>query len=438
MKRKKQPSKKQLLQAMSTEEKKQKKTFVYRPTDAGQESDLARLLEKRPDIQRLGVLGGTFNPIHIGHVQLAQAMIAAADLDLLVLIPTAQPPHKQAPDLAPAQDRLEMCRLAVRGMPDCFVSDMEIRRSGKSYTVETLREIKRFAPGVKIFLITGADMFLTIGDWYKAKEILSLCVPCAAPRDLATAQVLREYASYIGMEESVIVPVAPAPISSTAVRAAVRRGEKPGSMVPGGVEAYISSHQLYREAVDLTETQLAEIVEKKVSPARFRHIMCVKSAAEELARRYGGDVQRAAIAGILHDIMKDAEPSVQLQTLEESDIILSAVERVEPKLWHAMAGSVYIRKELKIDDEEIINAVRYHTTGRAGMTLLDKILYVADFISDDRTFDGVEKLRAIARKDLDRAVFEGLQFSICDLAESERFVHPDTIAGYNEYVMARR
>lgn len=234
MKRKKQPSKKQLLQAMSTEEKKQKKTFVYRPTDAGQESDLARLLEKRPDIQRLGVLGGTFNPIHIGHVQLAQAMIAAADLDLLVLIPTAQPPHKQAPDLAPAQDRLEMCRLAVRGMPDCFVSDMEIRRSGKSYTVETLREIKRFAPGVKIFLITGADMFLTIGDWYKAKEILSLCVPCAAPRDLATAQVLREYASYIGMEESVIVPVAPAPISSTAVRAAVRRGEKPGSMALRG------------------------------------------------------------------------------------------------------------------------------------------------------------------------------------------------------------
>ncbi len=437
MKRKKQLSKKQLLQVMSTEEKSQKKTLVHRQAGTGMENGLARLLERRPDIQRLGILGGTFNPVHIGHVQLAQEMIAAAELDLLVLMPTGQPPHKQAPYLAPAEDRLEMCRLAVRGIPDCYVSDMEIRRGGKSYTVETLREIKRFAPGVKIFLITGADMFLTIGGWYKAKEILSLCVPCAAPRDLATVEVLREYASYIGVQESVVVPFVPAPVSSTKVREAVRQGKKLDGMVPQEVGTYILSHQLYREAKKLTEAQLIEIVKEKVSPARFQHTMCVKHAAEELARKYGGDVQRAAAAGILHDIMKDAGPSVQLQTLEESDIILSAVERIEPKLWHAMAGSVYIREELKIQDEEIINAVRYHTTGRAGMTLMDKILYVADFISDDRSFDGVEKLRKIAREDLNRAVFEGLQFSIQDLAQRERFIHPDTTAGYNEYLIQR-
>lgn len=435
MKRKRQLSKKLLLQAMSMEERNQKKTLAHQPADAGMENGLVRLLEKRPDIQRLGILGGTFNPIHLGHIQLAQEMISAAELDLLVLMPTGQPPHKRVPYLAPAKDRLEMCRLAVRGIPDCYVSDMEVQRSGKSYTVETLREIKRFAPGVKIFLITGADMFLTIGDWYRAKEILSLCVPCAAPRDMATADVLREYASYIGVKESVIVPFAPATVSSTQVREAVRQGKSVEAMVPKAVEAYISSHQLYREAAKLTEAQLIEIVKEKVSPARFQHTMCVKSAAEDLANRYGGDVQKAGTAGILHDIMKDAGPAVQLQTLEESDIILSAVERIEPKLWHAMAGSVYIREELKIQDEEIINAVRYHTTGRAGMTLMDKILYVADFISDDRSFDGVEKLRQVAREDLDRAVFEGLQFSIHDLAQRERFIHPDTVAGYNGYLM---
>lgn len=393
------------------------------------------MLAERPGLQKLGILGGTFNPIHYGHIQLAKTMIAAAGLDLLVLMPTGRPPHKAAPQLAPARERLEMCRIAARSIPRCCVSDMEIRRGGKSYTVDTLRALKRAAPTAELYLIMGADMFLTIGDWRQPEEILSLCIPCAAPRDQATAETLRAYARQMGMKEFLIVPMPPFPVSSTAIRENLRLGLPATGMLPQEVEAYLGRQQLYKEGTGLTQEQMLEIVKEKTSQPRYRHTLCVMRAAQALARKYGGDPEKAAAAGILHDIMKDEPAAVQLQTLEESAIILSAVERAEPKLWHAMAGSVFIRDTLKIQDTELLDAVRYHTTARANMTLLDKILYVADYISDDRTFDGVERLREIAAQDLDRAVFEGVKYSITDLAGRERFLHPDSVNAYNEYLI---
>lgn len=380
-------------------------------------------------------MGGTFNPIHNGHIQLAKAVIERVGLDALVLMPTGQPPHKAAPDLAPAYDRMEMCRIAAKELPNCFVSDIEIKRGGKSYTVDTLRTLKAAAPQAELFFITGADMFLTIGDWKQPEEIISMCTPCAVPRDDSTTETLTGYAQKIGMRRFLIVPMQPLPVSSTAIRENARLGLPVSGMLPEGIEKYITEKRLYREGNDLTQDELLKIVKERTSEPRYHHTMCVMRAASELAEKYGGNPEQAATAGILHDVMKDVPAEVQLQTMEESGIILSAVERVEPKLWHAIAGSAFIRDVLKIGDGEIADAVRYHTTARANMTLLDKILYVADYISADRSFDGVEKLRKTAAQDLDRAVFEGVKFSITDLAGRERFVHPDSVEAYNEYLI---
>ena len=434
MKKEKKMSKNHLLQDTMKEENFRKEKFNGITTKESMAPDLKLLLQERPDIQRIGILGGTFNPIHIGHIQVAQRALDIVDLDLLVFMPTGKPPHKSVPYLVTASDRLKMCQLATQNMSHCYVSDMEIQRSGKSYTVETLRDIKSFAPDVKLFWIMGADMFLTLGDWYKSREVLSLCTPCVVPRNTDTIESLHEYAACIGLDNFLIIPFKPVPISSTKIRNLVLNGEKISNMVPDVVQDYIISHHLYREAFKMTQEELIAIVKEKVSPARFYHSVCVKKAAEELASRFGGDVQKAGTAGIVHDILKDTSSDIQLQILNNSDIVLSPEERAEPKLWHAIAGSVYIREQLNFVDIDIINAVRYHTTGRANMTLMEKILYVADYISDDRTFDGVDKLRKLAKKDLDKTVFEGLKFSIIDLAERQRFVHPDTVAGYNEYI----
>ena len=187
----------------------------------------------------------------------------------------------------------------------------------------------------------------------------------------------------------------------------------------------------------MTDEEYIQIIRKKLTPARFRHSMNVAAEAKKLAERYGADSAKAYTAGILHDIMKDEPKPIQLQTIEKTDIILTAVERKNPKLWHAIAGMVYIRDVLHVDDNDILLAVRYHTTAREGMSLLEKIVYIADFISADRDYDGVDMMRSAANESLEKAMLEGMKYSIADLAQSEQLIHTDTVNAYNEIVGAK-
>ena len=175
-----------------------------------------------------------------------------------------------------------------------------------------------------------------------------------------------------------------------------------------------------------------EIISKRMKSARFKHSKNVAKEAVRLAKKYGADVKKAELAGILHDATKETEEKEQMELIQKSGIELSELERSSPKLWHAISGSAFVQTELQIDDKEIIDAIRYHTTGRAGMTLLDKVIFIADFTSADRDYDGVDKMRKVADKNLDEAVLEGMAFTIADLAERKLTIAPDTFAGYNE------
>lgn len=174
-----------------------------------------------------------------------------------------------------------------------------------------------------------------------------------------------------------------------------------------------------------------------LSEKRFHHSVCVSQAAVRLARKYGGDEKKAETAGILHDIMKEIPVEEQLRMMSEFDIILTDVERSSPKLWHAMLGAEYIRRRLNVTDPEIVDAVRYHTTGRKNMTLLDKILFIADFISEDRDYPGVEKMRRKAEISLETAMIEGIVFTIQELAGLEKPIHSDTIETYNQVILEK-
>lgn len=178
-----------------------------------------------------------------------------------------------------------------------------------------------------------------------------------------------------------------------------------------------------------------EIIRPKLTAKRYFHSLCVAEEAVILAEKYGCDTEKAYVAGILHDIMKDISKEEMLKMFKEFDIILTDVEKQAPKLWHAILGSEYIRRELKIDDEEIISAVRYHTTAKPDMTLLEKIIYLADFTSQDRDYNGVDEMRIAVREDLTVAMKEALKFSVADLVSQEKAIHPDTIAAYNQVFM---
>lgn len=184
--------------------------------------------------------------------------------------------------------------------------------------------------------------------------------------------------------------------------------------------------------------EITELLREKLTPQRFEHSVCVAAAARRLAKKYGADEEKAYAAGMLHDIMKNETNAVQLKIMRDADIILNCAEELNPKLWHAMSGAVFIRRELGIEDEDLLSAVRFHTTGRAGMTLLEKVLYVADFISADRDYEGVDEMRLAAEKGLEQAMLEGLAFSIGELSENLYALHPDSVAAYNEILYQRK
>ena len=178
-----------------------------------------------------------------------------------------------------------------------------------------------------------------------------------------------------------------------------------------------------------------KIIKSMMSENRYNHCVNVSKEAVKLAKRYGGDEEKAAVAGILHDITKEMPKEEQLQIMHDSGIILDDIQKNAPKLWHGISGSVYIKKHFGIEDEDILNAICYHTTGRAGMSLLEKIIFVADFTSEERTYKGVATMRKKSRKSLEDAMLYGFKFTFSDLSSRELAIHPDELACYNEIVL---
>lgn len=178
-------------------------------------------------------------------------------------------------------------------------------------------------------------------------------------------------------------------------------------------------------------------IKERLSDYRFKHSVNVSKEAVRLAKKYGGNEDKAELAGLLHDVMKDAGKKEQLELIEKYGVKLNEVEKNAPKLWHAIAGSVYVHKVLKIRDKDIINAVRYHTTARAGMSLLEKIIYIADYTSEERDYRGVEKMRKACNVSLELAMEEALAFGIEARAEDHTAIHPDTFEAYNEIMLAK-
>jgi nicotinate-nucleotide adenylyltransferase len=183
-------------------------------------------------------------------------------------------------------------------------------------------------------------------------------------------------------------------------------------------------------------TPYKKIIRPLLGDYRYAHSIHVSEAARDLADRYGADPDKAQLAGILHDIVKDMPHDEQLACMQRYGIVLTPVERQAPKLWHAILGAAYIERTLDIHDQELLDAVRYHTTGRAGMSLLEKIVFTADFIAVGRDYKGVEEFRRLAKKDLAAVMHAELAYTITDLAQQGVAIHPDTVAAYNEVALA--
>lgn len=180
------------------------------------------------------------------------------------------------------------------------------------------------------------------------------------------------------------------------------------------------------------------ILKERLHEDRYYHSLCVMDEAKRLAEKYGADIEKATVAGLLHDITKNEPDDIHLFIFEKGNIPLDDVSRKSRKLFHAISGAYVIEHDLGITDKEVLNAVRYHTTARENMSLLEKIIYIADFISADRTYDGVDELRKTAYNSLQSAMEFALEFSVNELIEKKALLHIDTVKAWNDCIKERK
>lgn len=372
---------------------------------------------------KIGVFGGTFNPPHNGHVRLAKAAADELKLDKLLVIPSCIPPHKIAAKLADGQERLEMCRLAFGCDPRFEVSPMELERGSRSYTVETLRELKALYPDSELYFIVGSDMLESFDKWYLWQEILSLSVLCAASREDGYNPDLSRFGKLA--ERIKIITLDPLEVSSTQIRNSA--GEVSPELLDPKVAAYIREHGLYDDGLN----RYRELLRGKLNSRRLFHSECVSECAGVLAERYGASVEKARLAGLLHDVMKNALANEQLALMPD----ITPLELLNTKVWHQISGEAFLRQNGIVTDEEILGAVRWHTTGKAGMTLLEKIIYVADFISSDRDYKDVEVVRRLAYISLEHAILYTSRYTVNKMVSQDLLLHPATVECYNDMLM---
>ena len=387
---------------------------------------------------KIGVYGGTFNPPHLGHVTAARAVFDLLRLDKLLLIPAGVPPHKVMPAGSPTQDqRLEMTRLAAEqtGLDNKVeVLDIELRREGRSYTAETLAQLKEQYPEDELWLLMGTDMFLTLQAWRSPEKILDLAGIAAFGRTEADTEELfavqREYLCKTYPQARIFTLTIPGvvEVSSTELRERLADGEG-GHLLAPAVYGYILREGLYRTNADLKHLsleQLRPVALSYLKHKRIPHVLGTEQEAIRLAERYGADVERARRAALLHDCTKKLEMEEQLALCERYGIALDELEQAALKLLHSKTGAAIAREVFGVD-EEVYSAIWYHTTGRAGMTLLEKIIYLADYIEPTRDFPGVEPLRKACYEDLDKGLLLGLEMSIEEMRRMGNPVHHATV-----------
>ena len=376
-------------------------------------------------MERIGIYGGTFNPPHIGHISAALQAMEALRLDRLLLIPDRIAPHKQLPEgSASAEQRLQMVQIAANPHPQLEVSDMELIREGTSYSYLTILELRQKYPDAQLVLLMGTDMFLSFDKWKNPDIILqnaSLGVLYRGDKGEQTAisakkQEMEAKGACIELVANDVVQ-----ISSTDLRRMLvfRCAD---DFLQEGVNAFIQRNNLYNTGKNyryLPMDRLEQTVISLLKPNRVAHVLGCRDTAVALARHWGANEEDAARAGLLHDVTKALDGPLQLTLCREYGIMLGAFSKQNPKTLHALTGSL-VAQRIFGENDAVVNAVRHHTTGKADMSLLEKIIYVADYMEPNRDFPGVEKLRELAFSDIDGALQLGLEMTITMLKEQGR------------------
>lgn len=378
--------------------------------------------------ERIGIMGGTFNPIHQGHVAMAKAAIWAADLDRVLFIPDGQPPHKQG--IAPAEDRWHMVCSAISEDKRLEPCRIELDREGTTYTLDTLTQLGKLYPKASFFYIIGEDTLLQLKNWHCVGQVLPLCTFMICPRsgvaESAEISAERKRLSAMG-GRFLTVEMETVDVSSTALRTALQTGA-PTPLLHYAVREYALIRGLYGGSEIPGTGEWMMKLFRALTRKRFVHTLGVCCSARRLARKHGLDEQRTVIAALLHDCAK-CMPLKEMQRIaleqhltEDKSILASGA------LLHAVVGSWVAEHEYGVTDREILDAIACHTTGKPRMTHMDMAVYLADKIEPGRPdYPLLARIRKVADTSLEQAMLLSLAGTVGYVRQGGKQLHPQTL-----------
>lgn len=389
---------------------------------------------------RIGIYGGTFNPIHNTHIDIARAALEQFSLDKVYFLVAGNPPHKDTAENIPDACRLEMVKLAITNQPKIAIDEREIYRTGKSYSYISLTEIKKENPTDDIFFIMGSDSLLYFKNWVKPDVISDCATILVAPRLGDDMDVLNDAINEckdLFSGDFFLIDYKANGLASSVIRQDFYTVKSVRKWLDSKVEEYIIEHNLYSPYSYHYDDilRLSQEMNKELKSSRYVHTLGVATTAYSLALKWNYPAYTAMVAGILHDCAKCISDEKRISVCEKNNIPIRDIEYKYPHLLHGKVGAFYCKSKYDVFDDQIAHAIEVHTTGCPGMNLLDKIIFVADYIEPGRDKQPrLDILRSVAYEDLDKCVFMILEDTVNYLNENPEMVDSTTIDTYNYYL----
>lgn len=379
--------------------------------------------------ERIGIMGGTLDPVHEGHLRMARCALSQAHLSRVLMLPSGNPPHK--PHITPAEDRWRMLVAACAGEEGLEPCREELDRCGVIFTVDTLSILREKYPRAELFYLIGADTLMELKNWREYGRVLRLTKFLVCPRSSRyTADELsreRDRLTVLGgdvrwLDMDVL------DVSSTAVRQAIAAGQAAPHLSPV-VQEYAEVCGLYGASPRIPQARAwLEKLFTALSAKRFAHTLGVAATARRLALIHGLDADKAEAAALLHDCAKcmplaDMQRIARKNRLTEDESLLAS-----GALLHSVAGAHVAHTDYGVDDPVLLNAIRRHTTGAPGMTKLDMAVWLADAIEPTREdYPGLAQLRTLAEVSLEKAILSSMESTLAYVRKRGKSVHPATM-----------
>ncbi|MBR0136696.1 MAG: nicotinate-nucleotide adenylyltransferase [Clostridia bacterium] len=373
---------------------------------------------------KIGIYGGTFDPIHLGHIEIAKAVRDELGLDRVLFVIAADPPHKHDPTRTPAAVRFDMAKNTLRRIKGLFASDIEIKRGGVSYTAETLADYKKRHPKDELFFIMGADMLASFHTWYHPELILKNAVVAAVQRTGQSAdleQLSEEIVEKFGGR--IVVSNACGPeISSTEIRNRMLDAKPINDLINYETELFIYENRLYMpESLRAVSDKLACTLD----PSRMRHSLLTVREAILLADHYGLDTEKARLCALVHDCGKLRGEALEA-AMKAHDFVPTPEEEESPYLIHARLGAIIAETEYGVSDPEILTAIERHTLAGKEMTPFDEVIFLADKLEPTRDYRKINSIRKLAYRNMDAAVAAVIESNTAYNLSRGAGIHPST------------